>query len=34
MKILLTGSRGYIGAVAAPRKVEARHPVVGVDTHI
>ena len=32
MKILLTGSRGYIGAVAAPLMVEAGHQVVGVDT--
>jgi nucleoside-diphosphate-sugar epimerase len=32
LRILLTGSRGYIGAVAAPMMVAAGHEVVGVDT--
>src|SRR5438874_11754395 len=32
MKILLTGSRGYIGSVMAPLLVEAGHDVVGLDT--
>ena len=32
MKILLTGSRGYIGTVMAPMLLEAGHDVVGVDT--
>src|SRR5689334_19372435 len=31
MKILLTGSRGYIGTVMAPLMVQAGHEVVGVD---
>jgi nucleoside-diphosphate-sugar epimerase len=34
MKILLTGSRGYIGTVMAPFLVEAGHEVVGIDTDI
>jgi len=34
MKILLTGSRGYIGTVMAPFLVEAGHEVVGVDTDL
>lgn len=32
MKVLLTGHRGYIGAVAAPMLREAGHQVVGLDT--
>jgi len=31
MKILITGSRGYIGTVMAPMMVAAGHEVVGVD---
>jgi nucleoside-diphosphate-sugar epimerase len=34
MKILLTGSRGYIGTVMAPFLVAAGHEVVGVDTDL
>src|SRR5262245_55305231 len=34
MKILLTGSRGYIGTVMAPFLVDAGHEVVGVDTDL
>ena len=34
MRILLTGSRGYIGAVMAPLLVEAGHDVVGLDTDL
>src|SRR3954468_1456079 len=34
MKILLTGSRGYIGTVMAPMVVSAGHDVVGVDTDL
>ncbi len=34
MKILLTGSRGYIGTVMAPLLVQAGHEVVGVDTDL
>jgi nucleoside-diphosphate-sugar epimerase len=34
MKILLTGSRGYIGAVMAPMLVRAGHEVVGLDTDL
>src|SRR5690349_10595512 len=34
MKILLTGSRGYIGSVMAPFLVNAGHEVVGVDTDL
>src|SRR6266852_1394201 len=34
MKILLTGSRGYIGTVMAPMMVEAGHDVVGLDTDL
>jgi nucleoside-diphosphate-sugar epimerase len=32
MKILLTGSRGYIGTVMAPLMVQAGHEVTGIDT--
>ena len=32
MKVLLTGSRGYIGSVMAPILVRAGHDVVGLDT--
>jgi nucleoside-diphosphate-sugar epimerase len=32
MRILVTGSRGYIGSVLAPMMVESGHEVVGVDT--
>jgi nucleoside-diphosphate-sugar epimerase len=34
MRVLLTGSRGYIGAVMAPMMVEAGHEVVGLDTDL
>ena len=34
MKILLTGSRGYIGTVMAPFLVQAGHEVVGLDTDL
>jgi nucleoside-diphosphate-sugar epimerase len=34
MKILLTGSRGYIGTVMAPFLLQAGHEVVGVDTDL
>lgn len=34
MKILLTGSRGYIGTVMAPILLEAGHEVVGIDTDL
>ena len=34
MKILLTGSRGYIGCVMAPLLVQAGHEVVGLDTDL
>ena len=34
MRILLTGSRGYIGSVMAPMMVEAGHEVVGLDTDL
>jgi nucleoside-diphosphate-sugar epimerase len=34
MRILLTGSRGYIGTVMAPMMVEAGHDVVGLDTDL
>jgi nucleoside-diphosphate-sugar epimerase len=34
MKILLTGSRGYIGTAMAPMLVAAGHEVVGVDTDL
>jgi nucleoside-diphosphate-sugar epimerase len=34
MKILLTGSRGYIGTVMAPLMVRAGHDVVGLDTDL
>ena len=34
MKILLTGSRGYIGTVMAPMFLQAGHEVVGVDTDL
>src|SRR5262245_28830330 len=34
MRILLTGSRGYIGTVMAPFLVDAGHEVVGVDTDL
>jgi nucleoside-diphosphate-sugar epimerase len=32
MRVLLTGSRGYIGTVMGPLIVQAGHEVVGVDT--
>ena len=32
MRILLTGSRGYIGSVTAPLLSAAGHEVVGLDT--
>jgi len=34
MKILLTGSRGYIGTVMAPFLVQAGHEVTGIDTDL
>jgi nucleoside-diphosphate-sugar epimerase len=34
MRILLTGSRGYIGSVMAPMMVGAGHDVVGLDTDL
>jgi len=34
MRILLTGSRGYIGTVMAPFLVRAGHEVVGLDTDL
>jgi nucleoside-diphosphate-sugar epimerase len=34
MKILITGSRGYIGTVMAPLAVQAGHEVVGLDTDL
>jgi nucleoside-diphosphate-sugar epimerase len=34
MKVLLTGSRGYIGTVMAPLLLKAGHDVVGVDTDL
>ena len=34
MKILLTGSRGYIGTVMAPMMLDAGHEVVGIDTDL
>jgi nucleoside-diphosphate-sugar epimerase len=34
MKVLLTGHRGYIGAVAAPVLRQAGHEVVGLDTDL
>jgi nucleoside-diphosphate-sugar epimerase len=34
MKILLTGSRGYIGTVMAPFLLQAGHDVVGIDTDL
>ena len=34
MKILITGHKGYIGAVAAPLLRSAGHEVVGLDTDL
>ncbi len=34
MRILLTGSRGYIGTVMAPMLVQAGHEIVGLDTDL
>jgi nucleoside-diphosphate-sugar epimerase len=34
MKVLITGSRGYIGTVMAPMLVAAGHEVVGLDTDL
>jgi len=34
MRIVLTGSRGYIGTVMAPFLVDAGHEVVGIDTDL
>jgi nucleoside-diphosphate-sugar epimerase len=34
MRVLVTGSRGYIGAVMAPMMVAAGHEVVGLDTDL
>src|ERR1700757_5147636 len=34
MKILLTGHKGYIGAVAGPMMISAGHEVTGLDTDL
>jgi nucleoside-diphosphate-sugar epimerase len=34
MRVLLTGSRGYIGTVMAPMMAQAGHEVVGLDTDL
>ena len=34
MKVLLTGHKGYIGAVAGPMLRAAGHEVVGLDTDL
>ena len=34
MKVLLTGHKGYIGAVAGPILRSAGHEVVGLDTDL
>lgn len=34
MKVLLTGHKGYIGAVAAPMLLAAGHDIVGLDTDL
>jgi len=34
MKVLLTGHKGYIGAVAGPMLLTAGHEIVGVDTEL
>jgi nucleoside-diphosphate-sugar epimerase len=34
MRILLTGHKGYIGAVAGPLLLSAGHAVVGLDTDL
>ena len=34
MRVLLTGSRGYIGTVMAPLMQQAGHEVVGLDTDL
>ncbi|MGZ3446885.1 MAG: SDR family oxidoreductase, partial [Myxococcaceae bacterium] len=34
MRILLTGSRGYIGTVMGPFLVQAGHEVIGIDTDL
>ncbi len=34
MRILLTGHKGYIGAVAAPMLQAAGHDVVGIDSDL
>lgn len=34
MRVLLTGHKGYIGAVAVPMFIEAGHEVVGLDTDL
>lgn len=34
MRILLTGSRGYIGSVMAPMMAKAGHEIVGLDTDL
>ena len=34
MRVLLTGSRGYIGAIMSPMMIQAGHEVVGLDTDL
>jgi len=34
MRVLLTGHKGYIGAVAAPMLVSAGHEVIGLDSDL
>ena len=34
MRVLVTGSNGYIGSILAPRLIDAGHEVVGFDTNL
>jgi nucleoside-diphosphate-sugar epimerase len=34
MKVVLTGDRGYIGAVLAPMLLDRGHDVVGIDSDL